>query len=186
MRISNINIVLLGILLVFSLFTHVLIINNTLILFKSRGYHELTKNKVIKIQGDYDDIFGDILVLSPTDGDMLNKGDLFTIKWESSGGIKYVTIALYKSHKYIDTIALASINNGEFEWEVGTYNEGTDYTIGVWDYNDFNVADFSDYFVISSTQVNQFDTAFLLYLTIILLVAVNSIGVAYYLIRKYR
>jgi hypothetical protein len=186
MRKFYVNPIILVILFFFSFYIHVSIIKNVINDSNSRIHQDFTINNRLQIQGDYDDIFGDIIVISPNEGDKFNIGDIITIEWEYSGGIKYVTIALYRSGNYMDTIALATINDGEFEWNVGNYNEGSDYKIGIWDYNDFNVSDFSYYFTIKSTQENRFKITYFIFLTSIIILGLISISVTFYLVKNRR
>ncbi len=99
---------------------------------------------------DYDDIFGNIIITSPTSSDTLRTGKIFTIEWNVGGNIEHVTIALYKKSEFVELIVLTTKNDGEFDWLVGDFEDGDDYMIMIWDYNDFNVNDTSDYFQITS------------------------------------
>jgi hypothetical protein len=107
---------------------------------------------------DHDDIFGEIQIIRPSDSDILIIGQNFSIKWGYKGSIEYVTIALYKNYRFIDSIVITTINDGEYFWEIDVYEESNDYIIGIWDYNDFNNIDFSDFFTITSQIPTQVDS----------------------------
>jgi hypothetical protein len=98
---------------------------------------------------DFDDIFGDILIQRPDKNDIIVFETNFTIMWSSKGSIEHVTIALYKNERFKELLAFITDNDGEFKWEVGTHQEGLDYSIAIWDYNDFNSQDFSEQFTLS-------------------------------------
>ena len=117
---------------------------------------------------DFDDIFGTIEVTKPSSSDIIISGEKFLIKWTSKGGIEQVSIGLYRNSKFIDSIALITLNDGSLEWEVGSYNEASDYSIGIWDYNDYNCGDFSDYFKIALVQPFYIDPLFVIALSVAL------------------
>ncbi|MFW9826274.1 MAG: hypothetical protein ACFFEY_01495 [Candidatus Thorarchaeota archaeon] len=106
---------------------------------------------------DHDDIFGEIQIIRPSNSDILIIGQNFSIKWRYKGSIEYVTIALYKNYRFIDSIVITTTNDGEYLWEIDGYEESNDYIIGIWDYNDFNNIDFSDFFTINSQILTQVD-----------------------------
>ena len=122
---------------------------------------------------DYDDVFGDIKVTSPRRSDILQTGTKFVIKWDSMGGIEFVTIALYKNSEFVDTIAIVTKNDGEYEWMVGNYEEGF-YSIGIWDYQDFNTNDFSEKFQITNNDQMSINSTLEPFIFISILFAVIS------------
>jgi len=124
-------------------------------------------SKMLKIKiADEDDIFGEFTVTSPSNRDILRIGEIFTIKWDFMGDVKYVSIALYKSMEFIDSIAVTSKNDGEYIWTVGQYEESIDYSIRIWDFNNYMTGDFSDYFQIASDNESNFDPIICLYIII--------------------
>jgi hypothetical protein len=106
---------------------------------------------------DNDDIFGIIEIIKPSSSDIIIIGEKFLIKWNSKGGIEQVSVGLYRNSKFIESIALITLNDGSLEWEVGFYDEASDYSIGIWDYNDYNCGDSSDYFNIALEQPLHID-----------------------------
>jgi hypothetical protein len=107
---------------------------------------------------DKDDIFGEIDIISPAKSEVLLIGQNFTIKWSYKGSIEFVTIALYRDHTFVNTIIITTPNDGEYLWFIPNYEESFDYSIGIWDYNDFNNNDFSDYFTISTYSPHKSDS----------------------------
>lgn len=140
------------------------------LLFVSNGLvhivFEASKKQMILKPMDYDDVFGDITVISPNSFDVLRTGEKFSIKWNAMGGIEYVTIALYRRSKFVDSIAIVTKNDGAYDWVVGQYDEGKDYSIGIWDYYDFNACDFSDYFEIVNETCFRFNPIIVLFIVI--------------------
>lgn len=124
-------------------------------------------SKMLKIKiADEDDIFGEFTITSPSNHDILRIGENFTIKWDFMGDVKYVSIALYKSMEFLDSIAVTTKNNREYEWEIGQYEESIDYSIRIWDFNNYITGDFSDYFQITSDNENHFDLIISLFIII--------------------
>lgn len=134
---------------------------------------------------DIDDIFGDLDILRPCISDILKIGDYFTIKWNYKGSIERVTIVLYNNFDFIDSIATSTINDGEYVWLVGQYNDDNDYNIGIWDYHDKNSFDLSDQFRIATDYENSLEKNMLkiIIITIIIGLAIASIAV---LLIKFR
>ena len=91
------------------------------------------------------------------------------------GGIEYITIALYRRSEFVDSIAIATKNDGSYDWVVGQYEEGKDYSIGIWDYYDFNVCDFSDYFEITSKFIFHLDPIITLFVIVGSLIGIGGI-----------
>lgn len=134
-------------------------------IINSKDFKTNSKMSKIKIL-DEDDIFGEFTVISPNSLDVLRMGENFTIKWNFMGDVKYVSIALYKSMEYIDSIAITAKNDGEYKWSVGQYEEGIDYSIRIWDYNNYLTGDFSDYFQITANSGSYFEPIISLFLII--------------------
>lgn len=130
---------------------------------------------------DFDDIFGEISIIKPSNSDILKIGQNFTIKWEYRGSIDLVSIALYKGIKFVQMIAIVTINDGEYSWFIANYTESNDYSIGIWDFNDFNNNDFSEYFTITSYSNNNLN--YLIYLLIGLFLSIPLISILYYIIK---
>ncbi|MFX1497627.1 MAG: Ser-Thr-rich GPI-anchored membrane family protein [Promethearchaeota archaeon] len=130
---------------------------------------------------DFDDIFGEIFIIRPSSSDILKIGENFTIKWEYKGSIDLVSIALYNGINFFHMIAIVTINDGEYSWFIANYTESNDYSIGIWDYNDFNNNDFSEFFTITSLSNNNLNH--LIYLLIGLFLSIPLISVLYYLIK---
>jgi hypothetical protein len=127
---------------------------------------------------DKDDIFGDIVVHRPSTKDSLTIGTNFNIKWSYTGSIEFVTIALYKEYKFVDTIVITTTNDGDYLWNIDNYNESNDYSIGIWDYNDFNNYDFSDLFLITSQPPYNFENyIFIIIIGILIGITILSISI---------
>ena len=60
------------------MFISVLFVSNCLV----HIFFEANKKQIKLTTMDYDDIFGDITVISPNNLDVLKIGDIFTIKWK--------------------------------------------------------------------------------------------------------
>ncbi|UCC19506.1 MAG: hypothetical protein JSV62_15620 [Promethearchaeota archaeon] len=131
---------------------------------------------------DHDDIFGEIHILRPSKSEFLRVGQNFTIKWDSKGSIEFVTIALYKDYQHIETITITTSNNGEYVWFIGNHEDADDYSIGIWDYMDFNNNDFSDSFTISMNLQKKFDNFFIMIL-IVGLIALTTLFISFTLIK---
>ena len=126
------------------------------------AYSKISKIKI----ADEDDIFGEFTITSPSNHDILRIGEIFTIKWNFMGDVKYVSIALYKNMELIDSIAVTTKNDGEYKWIVGQYEESIDYSIRIWDFNNYITGDFSYYFHITSDNENHFDLIISLFIII--------------------
>ncbi|MFX1503795.1 MAG: Ser-Thr-rich GPI-anchored membrane family protein [Promethearchaeota archaeon] len=138
---------------------------------------KIEDNKSNLKSNDKDDIFGDIYVLRPSTTDILIIGTNFTIKWSYKGSIEFVTIALYKDYKFIDTITITTSNDGEYLWHIDNYEESNDYSIGIWDYNDFNNYDFSDSFLITMHPPTNLEN-YLLIITIGILIGITILTIS--------
>ena len=97
---------------------------------------------------DEDDIFGDFTITQPKKSDILLKRNAYIIFWDFTGGIEYVTIALFNNFNFVEIITLSTTNDGSFDWNVSEVPNSDHYEIGIWDCNDFMNYDFSDDFSI--------------------------------------
>ncbi len=139
-------------------------------------------NEIILYINDFDDVFGDITVLEPSSSDIIIIGEKYNIKWDSKGGIEQVSIGLFQRSEFVESISLVTINDGSYEWDVGFYNEASDYSIGIWDYNDFNCGDLSDYFMIALNK--PFSVDFFVIIALIIGLSSGSL-LGYYFFRFF-
>ena len=58
----------------------------------------------------------ELLILSPSGGDIFQPGELLKVRWLSSSSLFEVDIFLLKSNKIVRTFALNRENNGTFGW----------------------------------------------------------------------
>ncbi|MFX1388766.1 MAG: Ser-Thr-rich GPI-anchored membrane family protein [Promethearchaeota archaeon] len=137
-------------------------------------------NEKIK-SSDHDDIFGEIYILKPSKSQTLIIGNNFSIKWCYKGSIEYVSIALYNDYKFVDSIVITTVNDGEYDWKIESYEESNDYLIAIWDYNDFNNIDFSDFFTIA-LQNSREGNNILEFVIIGFIIGIPLLGIAFALI----
>jgi hypothetical protein len=57
-------------------------------------------------------------IITPSEGENLNSGNKFTIKWNSKNSKEQLTIELVRKFDYVQTISNSTTNDGEFEWIV--------------------------------------------------------------------
>ncbi|GAH79032.1 unnamed protein product, partial [marine sediment metagenome] len=62
---------------------------------------------------------------------------------------------LYKRTEFIEYIATYTDNDGKYDWYISSLNtyKGKDYSIGIWNYYDSDVYDFSNYFSINIAEI---------------------------------
>lgn len=119
-----------------------------------------------------------ITLTSPSSSDVLRVGEQHTITWTSKGSIDIVRIGLYKGTEFIEYIATSTNNDGIYKWTVGTYETGSDYSIGIWDYYDTDVYDFSARFTIENPIIP------IIIIATIITVAIIGIGITIIILRK--
>ena len=92
-----------------------------------------------------------ITVTSPSSGDIWYEGNIYTIRWTSTGSISNVKIQLYRGSSLVSTIASSTYNDGSYSWTVPTsLTPSTSYRIKISDASDPSVYDYSDYFTIDT------------------------------------
>lgn len=157
-----------------------------LLIFLSSYFYSIpkgtTSDKYNLNPSDYDDIFGDLNVENPSNLDIILIGQNYTIKWSYKGSIELVTIALYKNYQFVDIIVITTCNDGKYIWTVDSYEESDDYIIAIWDFNDFNNQDFSDFFTIALRYPNRLGNDLLL--IIIIFIGLSISIISYFIIKK--
>jgi hypothetical protein len=95
----------------------------------------------------------ELLIISPSDGDVFKSGDLLKLRWLSSTSLSEVDIYLIKNNNIERTFVLNRKNNGTFGWFIDdNMVKSNNYSIKI--VNSFEEMDFdiSDRFSIRDEQ----------------------------------
>ena len=97
-----------------------------------------------------------LTLLSPTQGTTWYIGETKDILWGSTGEITAVNIEIFRDDNLVESIALATQNDGAFKWTVSSsLIPSTTYQIKITDDTNSNIYAFSEYFIIEEIEENE-------------------------------
>ena len=100
----------------------------------------------------------EINIISPNGNEILSNNELYNITWNTSLGIDFINISLYKNNLLVLDIIDELPNNGSFSWLIpNNLILDSDYLIKISDFNNEDVYDISDdFFTITSSIILDF------------------------------
>ncbi|MDQ3193102.1 MAG: GPI anchored serine-threonine rich family protein [Bacteroidota bacterium] len=98
----------------------------------------------------------DIVISTPKAGAVLNKGEAYSIKWETTKA-ENLKIMLYKQDDPVSIISISEINSGEFIWLIPeSIKPDTNYRIRITGNDNKTLSGFSHFFIISGDSDSKY------------------------------
>ncbi len=123
--------------------------------------------------------YASITISKPAANSIINAGEVYTITWDSVGYVNDVSIELYKDSRFIEYISSSTENDGLYEWSVGFYETGADYSIQIRDKEDSAVFDSSQAFKIDNPHMPIIIIGSVIGTTIIIILSIGTISYIY-------